>query len=261
MNKRIVFLLLAASWVFSTTTNAQRRWEQHPGCYPQPSLPYTLISYHRTDDYPLVADNAFFASEQTWTSGITDSTIEPWMKHGFHTVFPSGGQVGTNGVNEVDFYPSTSQIFSSLGVLAVTDHNYTSGLLYDESDIVVNAAFHTNQGGTSMSDSFDYSMTELNGTLSAPSGTYHYQSVLAHEVGHTMGLDDFGTFSDNVMKPSLGDREIKVQITNSDQSQMQQRYCDKTPANPGASGGCKVGLTVAASRVQLGQLRALAILT
>ncbi len=57
-----------------------------------------------------------------------------------------------------------------------------------------------------------------------------------------------GSGSD-LMYESLSVRQIKVQTKTGDQQQMQARYCDSTPSNPGPTGGCKVGLTVAAGRV------------
>ncbi len=250
MKKSATLFTVLVLWVFGSVVQAQQgqRWSNHPGCFPIPNPPYLLVDYHRSDNYPVDADDAFFVSSFPWQSSATDATIEPWMRNGIVSIFPQGGSVHQDGVNHVDFMNYNPFSFSSPDVFAIEETTEGSPGLIIESDIVVNNDFHLRLGGFSGTAGLDYSVSETDGTLPSFFGeVYHFQSFLIHEVGHGLGLGHAG--GSDLMKGSINIREINVETKIGDQAQMQQRYCDSTPNDPGPSGGCKVGLTVAAGRV------------
>ncbi len=118
-----------------------------------------------------------------------------------------------------------------------------SGNYIVESDIVINGLFaeglgHDDQGRCCVR--FNWEVSRKNELIVTRSGVkvINMQSVLAHELGHTLGLTHTFGSADAVMYYGLEVNRIKIEPHRTDEAQMRDRYC--TTSGGGGGGGCRV---------------------
>ncbi len=177
--KNIILLAIVGSLLsLSQEANAQSEAWWHPGCNPPPSpLNYPTVEYFRSDNYPAVAEEVFFATEFPWAPSATDATINTRMRNSIVDIWPPGGSPGQDGTNHFDmgYFPFVLTPDAVAGEQSY--HGDPNEII--ESDILINKDFYDGKGGSFGDVGLDYSLTDTDGTLPVTRGrVIHLQSSL-----------------------------------------------------------------------------------